>query len=643
MQAIPETARAQVIIALAKLLDFSGWRSVTIDVDKNKSLEDVVNNQFRFYRKDYPQTTEKLIGMIRNANGITDDRILVPGTPIRVPSLPKRPLALGATSSQLQQHDLSSDQTRLVSAAGKARNEDAREGNGWTFDITQEQRDRFISELGPATAQSVLGRFVDFLPIKQFVNVTAPPAKVTVDKEPASNVAPTLQVRPIANLGTASISGHDIALHMSSPPQAPQQQSHTVQYQHALAFASPAPAPAPPPIAQIPVWQAGNVGKYYVLDFFKRKLSGDNCSHGQLVLDQIRATLERYGAGSLFSKVEGLDIDFYAHPNESAQQMRKILKDRQPSEVLMKRTEAEIESILKTPAVDQQAVPTLYLQNILSSLVRAPDTALISSSFWVRIDGYEMFPYDYLPNSRIPLLSAVLDTSSAIEDETSLEPIRSYRDKRRDYGVALIGGLKDPSTYFGMFSRDGDGVTAIEDVIVKGTTGDCKNRSSEGTSFSTPIVGTYLLLAYSRWGDGATISAKEARRRLLLSSDVNAAYVSKVASAGRPNLTKMLRDPGAWAERLNGDLEPIGDAINVSYIDYQTPDSDVNLRKPFSRSKSGFSGLKVVDNVIYIFSDDWNVWTRTNVTQFVFKPKGANAAALDLNEFVKQYREIVIQ
>jgi len=634
MRAIPENSRAKVVEALVAMHGLDNWQQVTVDSTNNKTLEHIVNNQFRFYRKDFPETTDKLLELIRKRNSIREDEAITPGQTVLVPSLPKRPLETGGKSDLLQLHDFSSGRTTLISGAHQAPKADSREGNGWLFEVTPEERTRFVTTLGEETAKAVLGKYVDFTVGRQVIDVIAPPMNVRDVRDRGSPPLPRIPVFGVIGQRNPGVVGQASAAAEAIVSETAVASLTTLAPDGKLAQVTPLPAYT---------WDRAKAGKYYVLDYFRPR-SSDYCPHGQVVLDRIRSTLERFDAGHLFDHIVPIEVDFYGDKEAAAARMRQILRERQPGPVLMANRESTIVQLLKEIPADPTSVPGAYLETLLSWLVWNGDTVVVSSSFWTRWDGFDFFPSDYFRDSKVVLLTAVLDEPGEVEKVTTYEPIRTYRDHRHEYGVALIGGDKNPGVLFGMHSEAGDAVHTVEDVVVQGITGACNGKEFEGTSFSTPIVGTYLFLAVRKWKDGDRVTAKEARRRLLLSSDINHSYVKKIASAGKPNVQKLLRDSGAWAETSSGQTQRVDGAINVSYVEYEASEiAGVVERKYFSRAFGGFSGLKIVKDAVYMFSEARQVWEKIEIRGLVFKPEGASGLTLTLNDFIKQYREVVIQ
>ena len=108
------------------------------------------------------------------------------------------------------------------------------------------------------------------------------------------------------------------------------------------------------------------------------------------------------------------------------------------------------------------------------------------------------------------------------------------------------------------------------------------------------------------------IDAKEARLRLLLSSDVIPSYVGSYASAGSPVVDRLFRKSGAFAVKTDGTTESVTATANSS-LSYS--DGQINPTIYFGRGGSPyFCGLQVIENRVFIFTTSDMRWKEVHPT-----------------------------
>jgi hypothetical protein len=160
-----------------------------------------------------------------------------------------------------------------------------------------------------------------------------------------------------------------------------------------------------------------------------------------------------------------------------------------------------------------------------------------------------------------------------------------------------------------MRSKAGDGVTVIGHGAGWSAPAGCTPQI--GTSLATPEIGAKLFLARGYWKhNNVTVSAREAKVRLLLASDVQEAYVGSYASAGVPALHKLLRISPAFVEYPAGEVRDLA-AVPAGYIDIDQPGGAARLR--FGRGQGQLRGLAVRGNNVYVLHETQPVWRRVAV------------------------------
>jgi hypothetical protein len=137
------------------------------------------------------------------------------------------------------------------------------------------------------------------------------------------------------------------------------------------------------------------------------------------------------------------------------------------------------------------------------------------------------------------------------------------------------------------------------------------------------------------------ISAKEAKLRLLLASDLNPAYVKGYASGGIPRLEKLLRPNSAFAETIDGTVTDI--SLSASFIEVRGEAEGTLDRFNFQRGTKGFCGIQIVDSRVFIFREAVMKWEEVEVMTFSFAIReNGIVRPLSLDVFKSQYKEIVV-
>lgn len=591
-QALSEERRAAILASLSKLTNVSSWSEVT--VAPHDSLSKLIYDYYGYSESKFPKTTDALIKIISEANNL-QNKLVFAGRQMRIPLLPARPYAKGARADLAQVIDTQSDSMFIAKArdvvarANETANDQTElaRGSTWIVRMSPQENLQFLADL---------------------------PLELRTSLEDGNIYSgPTVEVEEVS---------------VSEPPDFENE-------------ASTAAAANPAQLNFVTGLNPASVGKYYVLDFFKPKNSSV-CTHGDMVVDVAKQTLDKYGAGQLKGNIIPLQIDFFEDKDAASQIILDYIKTFS-SDKIQNNLKAAVDKLRSQskPTPEKRYVPLLYLQALYNNLISRPDTAVVSSSFFLRFDGFHVVPLNYRPESGVNLLSAVMDDGGHIE-EALVEPQKSFYEGRRDLGVILVGAEKDAGHAFGMTSRNGDGVSCIAQGTGWGTTESCITPAKIGTSFSTPAIAVQMLLAKAYWSaNGLNFSGKEAKTRLLLSSDVTPAFVGQYASGGLTRLEKLLRPNGAFAEKTDGTITDL--LITGGFIEVNSPSGGSPDRFNFKRGSEGFCGIQIVEGRTFIFREAVMQWKEVDPVNFSLTiRKDGIDETLSLTTFATQFKEAVI-
>jgi hypothetical protein len=567
-EALDDASRAAVVRALARIQVSQQERLATTKLRPGSNLYELVNEKYRYYDSKSPMTATAIAEAIKDLNGLKSIELVPANEDLVLPTLPVRPYKRNAQPSQnVQLVDLAATAvpSRValapiysLSATMKSppiptAASDLPDAAAWAINLTSNQLEIFTASL-PAALKGRGAKTYSYLGPKHddFVMLSIPAGK------------------QIPSAGAAS----DESL---TPPS---------------------------PFADL---TGGDVGKYYVVDYFQ----GD-CPHGKKVLDVARLTVAQYAGGRLTENVLPIEVDFYADQANARQLISRYIGSF-PSPNVRRQLQMLLDSIrTRRPDGASIRVPVLYLQAIYASLIELPDTSIVSSSFYVTFDGTAFLPSEYVRESPVLLLSAVLDDPGYVEDANVTEPIRTYWDRRRDYGLVLVGAEVAAGTPLGMTSRDGDGVTTLGRAHGWETPTSCIKQSDAGTSYATPSIGARLFLARGLWNSaGVKVSSMEAKVRLLLAGQLLPDYVGQYASAGRPALDRLARLRGSYAITTTAAVAEI--AAVQGFIDVKAATSTGVERFFLGRGLARFAGLHLGSSGAFIFREALMRWEKVEV------------------------------
>lgn len=220
----------------------------------------------------------------------------------------------------------------------------------------------------------------------------------------------------------------------------------------------------------------------------------------------------------------------------------------------------------------------------------------------------------------------------------AIQPLYSSWMNYAKVGSIIVGCQLDAGKFYGMYSSTGDGVTTLGKGTGWGTNEDCLKPSEKGASFATPDVGIKLLIAKAFWRSKQFLpNALESRTRLLLCSDLDTAFVGKFASAGLPNLSKLIIISDGFVEDNTGEISECAFS-DSSFIEY-----DRNSKNPFMRGSTGISGLTFINGKTYAFFESSFSWKHIDVKNLsiVITNKGATESYNSIDKLISKYKQLI--
>jgi len=567
-----DETRASIISSIAIAKKTNGWKKIV--AQKGDNVYSIVNKEYRYFDSKHKKTSKVIADSIKSANKLDKHNTIKENQVLLIPPIAKRPYSKGSENKYSQVVTLSSNYPKLSSKDTAVKSPDIitskplQLASTWVYEMTPEENELFLASLPDSIKKKVLNK--------------------SLYSGPRDELADVLVSKP-TDIQSIAISRK---------------------------------VPAESTKIKLGKLDKSVFGKYYLLDFYAS--DNDSCSHGNLVLDAAYHVLDEYGLQHLKNNIVPIELDFFKNKDFALKQIYKYITSQNINlkENLMPVYERLKKSKAPKPDKDNNihSIPLLYLQALYSNLISQSDTSLISSSFYTYFEGYKVLPPTYMPDSNISLITAVLDDSkSIIEDFAFIEPLRTFHDVRKNYGVVLVGAEQDLGNYFGMVSKSGDGVTCLENGQVLGSSVNCSAVKKLGTSFSTPVIGVKLFLAKAFWkANDLTILANEAKLRLIMSSDILPDYVGKFASGGIPNLEKMLLLTGAFGLDKNDNFVSLNSAKSKSYIEVKNDNGGMPIRFVFQRGINGFSGLQVIGEQSFIFVESSMKWEKVDIVSIFF-------------------------
>ena len=361
--------------------------------------------------------------------------------------------------------------------------------------------------------------------------------------------------------------------------------------------------PSIPALATVSPASAGNL---VILDRFIQT-ANSNCAHGLVVQGVVNEVIQRY-APQLAGNIVRAEVDFFADMTASGKAMDAYIATFPVDNVrIALQKNAVVLQTLKRDPNNPQVVPLFYVQALLSHYLEASDTQVISASVWFKEDGYQLLPRDYQFSGSTMLTAAVSDDVQAVEEATE-EPVVSFFN-RKDSRTMLVGAYGSDGKPFGGYSKTGTGICCIGAGAGWTSTAAC---STQGTSFSTPQVASFLFLARAFWKQAnAAVSSHEALVRIMLSSQLHPDWIGKYASAGPPQLLPLITTEKQYV--VGHDLSVHGVVVDPLSTVISIQEEGARFKHQVALScggDDGLCGLKVVSGQAFVFRDTKGEWER---------------------------------
>lgn len=592
-------AQASVLRALASLVlerpdSAATWPLRTIQ--PGDTLYNIISNTYHFSDKLHRPAADALLDVIQRVNGLTTDK-LVAGQHLRLPPLPTRPRDIGATPEFVQ---------RVIPGIASG-----------TFHFRSLLEGARRTSSSPNIGAVYLIPEVSLRDVQKFLAVIPAPVRDRI-------LGKSLYIGPTTEKADLYLSQTN-----SSPPVPP---AAVESYDATSALSSVA---------------SEQSGHLYLFDLFNRP-DKNGCAHGDVVFSVAATTLRNYGLDRFVANVKKVELNVYLPGwKEQVRQKAYAYAHAHPQDVETE-LRTEIDRLLaESPASPTGVgaairVPLLLIAALNHDALHDPETSVVSSSYYAFSDGVKWLPEDYRPDNPVVFVNAVLDTDSKIENSVNskVEPISTYWNLRKTYGVILVGAEQTPGHWFGMYSDSGDGVTCLARGF--GWNQTCPG----GTSFAAPFVAVQLMLARSFWkAHQLTVDAREAKTRLLLSSEINPSYVGKYASGGIPQLNRLLRTKGPFGVRLDGSIVDLS-ISDTSQLTYRGDDGF--LHSPFLRRTANpiddIAGIQIVGSEVYLFRESELVWRRiTDLRpQIVLVDAGQQLSFQTAADLANKFKAIIV-
>lgn len=398
-------------------------------------------------------------------------------------------------------------------------------------------------------------------------------------------------------------------------------------------------------------------GMYYILDVFRE----GKCLHGTKVYEVVKEVLESYHLGKALSKVDTIPINYFTNRKkcDSVYMAYTRLDGVDGLDKDVTTYGPPVDSITFAQyAGDDKYSPENYLSAI-NILLISKGPSIISSSFTVGCSSDILTPAissDTLL-SGINFIAAATNTDTSIEiyrrpqgssltdRQPYVEPLMSYMASSPNLGTIIVGDALSDTVFAGNFSSDGTHITCLGMGTNWGGVDVCLHPTESGTSLATPEVGAKLFIAKAWWKkQKIPVNSIEARRRLILSTNLQPRFVGSFASGGMVSLDKLLQTSNAYLVSMNGEIIPI-DTIDMSTIQYHQYSFGLLKSGDFQGTDDeSLRGLYWVNKKFYIFNEKTEKWAgindvyKLNIGSFIH----GKYTPIYLSDFGTKYKQLVI-
>lgn len=394
------------------------------------------------------------------------------------------------------------------------------------------------------------------------------------------------------------------------------------------------------------------IREFIVMDFFNENNS--NCNHGNSVLKVLNTIFTSLESTQFLDKIVKMPLDFYGDNRNTALKYIQKLYDfkgvETPKEI-QKRTLALLKAVKRNGCV-KNCVPQEFVYNLLRlSVLHRPD--IINMSFAYLSQDSPFGNYYDQTGTDISFFAAVTNESGLVENQIDnigvdgerYEPMGSIGNSNfLRTGSILVGGYNLNGELLSVHSRSGERIGSI------GLGNWVGNEScSPGSSFASPQIAAYywILKSYYR-SIKYNVDKNEVMTRLLLCSNIEPAYIGKYASAGTPNLNKMLTGRRGFVT-IDGKNFPLLKISNNSHIKVLTSDdkeSILYLGRFKDPSTANFVGIQLKNNKNFIFKKKkWDEISNSNILSVDLNlsyDDNGNVKTLNIDSFEK-FRDYKIE
>lgn len=591
---LTENSRALLLKEIIKLS--SKETDEVLIVENEDTLYSIVNRKYRFYDRSYRMSSDVMTEAIKEYNDLENVNSIYAGATIKLPALPVRPYGRGAEIDKGQLIDLKSGEVNLIDLKKPYLKEPPKViqnkplGLGKTWLIHDELK--------------VLQKIIDVFPpdLSQQLSSSLYVGPTTHQEEV---ILPDL----IDETADQEFSPISLKLEIKE---------------------------------KLAALDHSNAGKYYVLDFFKKE-NHDDCTHGEKVLDVIYQLLDDYGISDWKTNIMPYELDFFSNISHSKEVVDNFITQNYANPTIQGVLQGALAALIELADADhyQYNVPLLYLRSLFFDILDQNDSNIISCSFWIRNDTFDMLPVQFLPDSKTLLFSAVLNQSGFIEDNLYLQPLRKFWDIRHDYGVFLVGGQKNNNELFGLTSETGNGISCLDKGSGWGNENTCISPNEAGTSFATPALATKVYLAKAYWKEnGIDISSKEAKIRVFLSGELFESAVDHYALPGIPQLDRLLFIEGFIGIDRNNECRQMN--VERCVVEIKEEGSEFSHKYAVQPSFK-IRGIQVLNESFFVFDSELMVWKKVEINSLYLKliKNDGSFEELDFETFKTRFKGLI--
>ncbi|HVY75735.1 MAG TPA: hypothetical protein VG890_12935 [Puia sp.] len=389
--------------------------------------------------------------------------------------------------------------------------------------------------------------------------------------------------------------------------------------------------------------QVSDFDTLVIFDVFKDSI----CTHGLKVYDVVKEVLQDYGLDSqVLTKVKKVPVNYFSNKSFGDSIITAYNEAMADDDSGPMKTNAQIppDSIYQIYHDSLEVTSQDYLNALLyTELQKTP--GIITNSYTIGCRDQVYVPAGLTPAGMkyTNLLTSATNKAEDIEryrDFSSdfgamfLEPLFSYLKFKLNTGTIIVGDELSDSTYFGMYSTEGNNIN----VLGKGTGWGkpnctaCIQSLDTGASFATPEIAAKLFIAKALWKkNGLLVNAIEARTRLILATELSIPFIDKFSSAGPVSLNKLLETGSGYLVDTNNRILSLEKVISASL--YVNDNSGNNYYKfisttPIATQKQNFKytrGLYYKNSRWFIFSNESEKWEEVN------EPYDLNIACMEKN------------